>query len=86
MIFQAAGKGRESLLRIALEAAQDDADREELAKWAAASMYSGGADTVRRLSLTGALRHFISITDCFRLEFILPRYGSVPGSPSKGAK
>ena len=31
--------------------------KEERAKWAAGSMYSGGADTVRHLSLTGTLCH-----------------------------
>jgi len=42
----ATGKGRQSFLSTALEEAQEDPEKEELAKWAAASMYSGGADTI----------------------------------------
>jgi len=41
----AKGKAPESFLRSALEEAHQDPKQEELAKWAAASMYSGGADT-----------------------------------------
>jgi hypothetical protein len=71
--LQATGKGRQSFLRTALEEAQDDAKKEELAKWAAASMYSGGADTVR-LSLThrGPLYHsFLSQIVSSILSFFL---------------
>jgi len=41
----AKGKAPESFLRSALEEAHQDPTQEELAKWAAASLYSGGADT-----------------------------------------
>jgi len=48
----ATGNGRESFLRTALEEVQGDAEKEEVAKWAAASMYSGGADTMVSATVT----------------------------------
>jgi len=42
----ATGNGQHSFLSTALEEAHGDAEKEEVATWAAASMYSGGADTV----------------------------------------
>ena len=73
---QATGKGRQSVLRSALEAAQDDAEKDELAKWAAASMYSGGADTVRHLSLPETLcdsflSQTVSVSNTFFLAMAL---------------
>lgn len=66
------GKGRQSFLRTALEEAQEDAGKDEIAKWAAASMYSGGADTVRYLSLTGTLCHsFLSQAVSVTMTFFL---------------
>ena len=62
LIFQATGNGRQSFLRTALEESQGDAEKEEVAKWAAASMYGGGADTVRFLH---SLRPFV-IPFCHR--------------------
>ena len=83
--IQATGKGRESFLRAALEVDEGDAEKQGIAKWAAASMYAGGADTVRYLHSPRPLS-FISVTDCFRYDVILPCHVFVPRSSGKSAK